>query len=77
MVATRRQTVRELDTIAAGARAFVAVNQAGLLFTLLASPILFSVLGVARTAMACGLAVLLVSAAGLWRFCDGSAIRRG
>jgi hypothetical protein len=34
----------------------------------LASPILFTVLGVAPTVMACGMVVLAVSAAGLWRF---------
>ena len=67
-VATRRQTVLGMTDIAAGTRAFVVVNQAGLLLGLLASPVLFSTLGVAATVVACGLAVLAVCAAGLWRF---------
>jgi DHA3 family macrolide efflux protein-like MFS transporter len=73
-VATRRQTILAPPDIAAGTRAFVVVNQAGLLLGLLASPLLFSLLGVAPTVMACGLAVLAASAAGLWRFSDETTL---
>lgn len=67
-VATLRQTVLGRDEIAAGTRAFVVANQAGLLLGLLASPLLFSAIGVAPTVMFCGALVLGVSFIGLYRF---------
>jgi hypothetical protein len=67
-VATRRQMVLGAPDIAAGTRAFVVVNQAGLLVGLLASPIFFTFMGVAGTVIACGASVLAVSIAGFWRF---------
>jgi MFS family permease len=73
-VATRRQTVLEAVDIAAGTRAFVVMNQVGLLAGLLISPVLFTTLGVAPTVMVCGACVLLVSVGGLWRFSAEIAI---
>ncbi len=67
-VATLRQTVLKRSDIAAGTRAFVVVNQAGLLLALLASPLLFDVIGVAQTVVLCGVSVLVVCAVGLFRF---------
>jgi len=69
--ATRRQTVLPRAEIAAGTRAFVVVNQAGLLVALLASPLLFDGVGVAWTVIGCGGAVLAVCSVGLLRFWRG------
>lgn len=70
-VATRRQTILRPGDIAAGTRAFVVMNQAGLLAGLLASPLLFRAAGVAPTVIGCGIAVLAVSISGLFRFRRG------
>jgi MFS family permease len=67
-VATRRQTVLPRAEIAAGTRAFVVVSQTGSLVGLLASPLLFDAIGVAQTVVLCGVAILVVCGAGLWRF---------
>lgn len=67
-VATLRQTVLGTGDIAAGTRAFVVVNQAGLLVGLLVSPLLFRAIGVAPTIICAGIAILSVSTAGFLRF---------
>ncbi len=67
-VATRRQMVLLPGEIAAGTRAFVVMNQAGLLIGLLASPLLFAAIGVAPTIILAGLCVISVGIAGFWQF---------
>ncbi len=67
-VATHRQTVLGVGDIAAGTRAFVVMNQLGLLVGLLVSPLLFAAFGVAPTVVLCGFAVLAISLSGLLAF---------
>jgi MFS family permease len=67
-VATLRQTELPKAEIAAATRAFMVVNQAGLLVALLASPLILGAVGAGWTVAGCGVAVLGVCFAGLWRF---------
>ncbi len=76
-VATRRQTLLANADIAAGTRAFVVMNQAGLLIGMLISPLLFATIGVAPAIMVCGASVLLVCLAGLRRFAAENAPPNG
>lgn len=66
-VATLRQRVLHPGDIAAGTRAFIMASQGGLLVALLASPVLFALLGVPGTVLAGGVAILGCAGMGLLR----------
>jgi MFS transporter, DHA3 family, macrolide efflux protein len=66
--ATLRQTVLPQPELAAAVRAFMVMNNFGLLLALLVAPTLFDTIGVPAAVMTCGTAMLLVAAAGFARF---------
>ncbi|MDE2198333.1 MAG: MFS transporter [Rhodospirillales bacterium] len=66
-VAALRQTALPRADLPAAVRAFMALNQAGTLVALAASPLVFDRLGVARGVTLCGATILVVGACGLWR----------
>ena len=66
--ATVRQTLLEPGEIAPAARAFLVLNQLGLLVGLLISPLLFAGIGVPLTVILGGGAVIFVGIAGFFRF---------
>ncbi len=68
MVATLRQTELPRQDIAAAVRAFVLVNNIGLLITLAMAPSLFDGIGVAPAMVLCGAAYAGAGVAGLLRF---------
>ena len=68
MVATLRQTELPRADIAAAVRAFILVNNLGLLLTLAIAPSLFDAIGVAPAMLLCGAAYAGAGVAGLWRF---------
>jgi DHA3 family macrolide efflux protein-like MFS transporter len=68
MVATLRQTELPRADIAAAIRAFILVNNLGLLVTLTVAPVLFDAIGVAAAVLLCGVAYGGAGVAGLLRF---------
>jgi MFS family permease len=68
MVATLRQTDLPLADIAAAVRAFILVNNLGLLIALALAPSLFDGIGVAPAVLLCGLSYAAAGVAGLMRF---------
>ena len=76
MVATLRQTELPRADIAGAVRAFILVNNLGLLLTLAIAPSLFDALGVASSVLLCGAAYVGVGIAGLLRF-GGAGSDRG
>jgi DHA3 family macrolide efflux protein-like MFS transporter len=68
MVATLRQTELPRADIAAAVRAFILVNNLGLLVTLAVAPGLFDAIGVAPAVLLCGAAYVAAGVAGLLRF---------
>ena len=67
MVATLRQTELPRADIAAAVRAFILVNNLGLLLTLAVMPGLFNAIGVAPAVLLCGAAYAAVGVIGLMR----------
>jgi hypothetical protein len=68
MVATLRQTELPRADIAAAVRAFIVVNNLGMLATLAVAPSLFDAIGVAPSVLLCGAAYVGVGVTGLVRF---------
>ena len=68
MVATLRQTELPRRDIAAAVRAFILVNNIGLLITLAVAPSLFDAIGVAPAMLLYGAAYAGAGVAGLLRF---------
>jgi DHA3 family macrolide efflux protein-like MFS transporter len=66
--ATLRQTALPQPDLAAAVRAFMVMNNLGLLLALLIAPTLFDTIGVPAAVMACGGAIVLVAAVGFARF---------
>jgi hypothetical protein len=66
-VATLRQTALPLPDMAAAVRAFMVLNQVGLLAALLVAPLLFTTIGAASVILLCAAAMLAVGVVGLIR----------
>lgn len=64
--ATMRQTVLERHELAAAVRAYMVVNNLGLLVTLLLAPWAFAAMGIAWAIVAASLVLTVVAAAMLW-----------
>ncbi len=64
--ATMRQTVLERHELAAAVRAYMVVNNLGLLVTLLLAPLAFAAMGIAWAIVAASLVLTAVAAAMLW-----------
>ena len=73
-MATLRQTELASADMAAAVRAFMVMNQLGLLAVLLASPIVFNTIGTPPAIMLCGIAVLGVSILGMIKQGQGAAL---
>lgn len=69
-VATLRQTKLPHEDLAAAVRAFMVVNNLGMLIALLLAPTVFDRLGIAGGVVLCGLVVLAIGVAGWLRFAE-------
>ena len=68
--ATLRQTELPHADLAAAVRAFMVMNQLGVLVALLAAPRVFDAIGIAPAMLLCGVLILVVAVLGWLRFSD-------